>query len=161
MRKLFLVVLLLILCVGLARSAYETYFGRDADGNTYTKLKNTSVIAPYPYWCWTISPLGKGNFGATGGGGPTTYNKDRYQTHHRMIVGGSYVPIARIDLSHTNTGTDTIDVKIWYGAVSDSVKFISASIQTITFPVTGDSACFAPRQLSAAGDWYLTTYFER
>lgn len=158
MRRVIGALALVVLCVASALAAYETYSGRDAAGNTYTKLKNTSVSAPYSYWAWTISPAGKGNANATGG---NASNAETYQTHHRMIVGGSYVPIARVDLLHTNTGTDTLRFMVYCGAVADSLKWICSTVSVVSFPVTGDSIAFAPHQTSAAGDWYITTYFER
>jgi hypothetical protein len=164
MRRVIGALALVVLLVGVASSAgFETYRGQVAAGNTYTKLKNSSVLGGYAYWCWTNAPVG---IGRSGGGyndtGGNAVNARRWQLHHRMIVGGSLVPVARIDILHTNAAaTDSLWIKVLNGAVADSFLWMSASVNQVSFPMIADSVAFKPMVLSAAGDWTITTYFER
>jgi hypothetical protein len=153
MRRL-IVVAALLLAVGTVLAAYEEKSGQDAEGSAWTKLANKSVAAPFQYWCRTVSPAGYAD--------SESANVRRYKVHHRMVViPNQLVPIARVDLIHTNTGTDTLAFKIYNGTIPDSMVWISSSVGLVSFPIIGDSIAFKPYKTSAAADWFIITYFER
>jgi hypothetical protein len=145
-------VLALLVCI-VASAGVEVYSGKDAEGLNYQKLRMSTVVFPYWYWSWTISPQGVE--------AAAPVNSNRYLVHHRMSVGGSWVEIARVDILHTTTATDTICFRIYNTGVVDSMVWISSTINQVSFPVVGDSINFKPYKTSSPGDWYLTTYFER
>jgi hypothetical protein len=67
-----------------------------------------------------------------------------------------------IDVYHANTGTDTLRVKAFLGAVTDTtILWVTALAGTKTFYLCADSISYRPYKTSAAGDWMITTYFER
>jgi hypothetical protein len=155
MRRAIIAVALLLI-VGAAQAATETQSGADASGLIYTKLKTASVPAPFMFWCWSIIPASPE--GAA--------NATRFKTHHDMRVpdtsAGTYIPIARIDLLHTNAAaTDSITMYVYNKAVKDSLIWISAVGGQVSFPVYGDSVSFKAGCTSGAGDWIAATYFER
>jgi hypothetical protein len=156
MRRLWLSLLLLLVVAGMAMATDATQSGRDASGLSYRKLQNSSVIAPYQFWCWTKVPASP----------ESGTNLSRFTTTHDMRIpdtaAGVYVPIAGIDVFHTSAAaTDSITLYIYNGAVLDSMLWISSAIGLVSFPVIGDSVLFKAGCKSHADDWIVTTYFER
>jgi hypothetical protein len=116
-----------------------------------------SVSAPFYHWCFTISPAGVGLTSTV----PVIQNVNRFITHHRMTIASTAIPLAKIDILHTNTSADTLTFKAFNAGVADSMVWITSAVVVQSFPVYADSVAFKYGQGSAAGDWTVTTYYER
>ena len=159
MRRLLLVLVVCCVAAIVASPAWATdaaQSGTDADGLNYIKLRSGSVALPYSYWCWTKIPASP----------ETGTNLSRFTTTHDMRIpdtaAGTYVPVARCDVFHTNAaGPDSLTLYVYNKAVLDSLLWISSTLDLMTFPIYADSILFKAGCKSAATDWIVTTYFER
>ena len=110
----------------------------------------------YPYWTCVQNIVGVEP-------SPTPINLNRYIMHHSLTLSGNLIPVRRVDLMHTaSAAVDTITIRLYNGGIADSIYVVApASVIYYSFPIYADSAAFKPWRASLAGDWIVTTFFNR
>ena len=124
-----------------------------AGGSRKLQIRGTRVTTGHEYWSYERCPQG------IQGAAPANVN--RYLMHHSCTISSTLVPVGGVIWWHTNTGTDTITVRFYNGGNADSVRLISAAIETDALPLFADSVAAKPHKTSAAGDWTILTLFKR